>query len=225
MPIRNLIKTAALACGALAVTPALADGHGDHGDHGTVEVGPYTISAFELEDYSQEPTLCDELAANKDDPNRVSAGRSRSEITNLPAAIEACMEAVEAEPDNPRLNYQLGRVLGYSERGDEAMPYRIRAVEAGYPQSLFVIGFIHLMGMNIAQDTCTAAELIRLSGLRGRLAGQVGFPHYVLKGDFDACPVAKDKAEMLAMLDAAEPRSYYEELLVESLKARVEGME
>ena len=192
--------------------------------HETVQVGPYTVSEFDLADYSQEPTLCDEMAANPDDPNRVSAGRSQSAI-NLPAAIEACMAAVEAEPGNPRLNYQLGRVLGYSERGDEAMPYRIASVEAGYPQSLFVIGFIHLTGLNIAQDVCTAGELIRLSALRGRLAGQVGFPYYVLNGDFSDCAVTQDKAELLAMLDAANPRGFYEELLVDSLQHRVQEME
>ena len=183
-------------------------------------VGPYQVSEFDISQYSQEQTECDRLAANPDDPNRVAEGREKAEM-DLPAVVTACRAAVAAEPDNPRLNYQLARVLGYSGKGEEAMQYRIRAVNAGYPQSLFVIGYIHMLGQEIAQDKCLGGELMRLSGLRGRIAGQVGFPYYALDGQFDGCDVKMDKVEMLGMLDAAEPRSYYERLLVSSLKARV----
>jgi tetratricopeptide (TPR) repeat protein len=50
-----------------------------------------------------------------------------------PAAIAACQRAVAADPNNPRLNYLLGRAYGYSDRGEEAMPYRLKALEADYP--------------------------------------------------------------------------------------------
>ena len=63
-------------------------------------------------------------------------------------------EAVAADPENPRLNYQLGRAYGYSGMGEEAMPYRLKALEKDYPQSLFVIGYLYLLGRTIEQDTC-----------------------------------------------------------------------
>ncbi|MFN2099904.1 tetratricopeptide repeat protein [Altererythrobacter sp. MF3-039] len=213
------LKQAALALVAIAgLSAPLAA-------HETVTVGPYEITTFDPANHSQEPTECDKLASHPEDPFSVWEGKSSSRDIDLPAAIEACRKAVEADPANPRLNYQLGRVYGYSQRGDEAMPYRNAAIEGGYPQSLFVIGYIYIEGMNIEQDVCLGAELMRLSAFAGRFAGQVGFPHYVLSGRFDDCPVTKDTDEMLGMLAAAKPQGFYQNLLVASLKERVASAE
>ena len=182
---------------------------------------------FDPKAYSQEPTECDRLAAHPDDPHRVvSPGLERKAI-DLPKAIAACEAAVKADPKNPRLNYQLARVYGYSGVGEKAIPYRKAATDADYPQALFVVGFITLNGMNKQpQDTCAAADLIRRSALQGRLAGQVGFPHYVLSGTFDQCPVRKDWAELQRFLDAAKAQiggDYYQGLLVENLTRQVQA--
>ena len=142
---------------------------------------------------------------------------------DLPKAIEACRAAVAADPKNPRLNYLLGRVLGYSGRGAEGIANRQVAVDADYPQALFVIGYITLFGLNQQpQDTCKGAELIRRSALQERLAGQLGFPHYVLAGMFDACPVRKDRQEMLGFVAAARRQikgDYYQSVLADRLEA------
>jgi hypothetical protein len=88
-----------------------------------------------------------------------------------------------------------------------------------------VVGYIHLLGLAAPKDVCLAAELIRLSAIAGRFAGQVGFPAYVLEGQFKNCPVKIDRREMLAFLDAgkANPQGagYYEQLLVTSLRRQV----
>jgi tetratricopeptide (TPR) repeat protein len=177
---------------------------------------------FEPANYPQTPTECDRLASHPEDPHRVAPGRERPQI-DLPAAIAACQAAVKADPTNPRLNYQLGRVLGYSGRGSEALGNRAAAVDANYPQALFVIGYITMLGVNQQpKDVCRGAELIRRSALAGRLAGQLGFPKYVLAGDFDACPVRKDVAEMRGFVAAARQLmkgEYYQTLLADSLEA------
>ena len=182
---------------------------------------------FDPTRYSQEPTECDRLAAHPEDPNRVvSPGLERKAI-DLPKAIAACEAAVKADPANPRLNYQLARVYGYSGQGEKAIPYRRAATAADYPQALFVVGFITLNGMNKQpQDTCAAADLIRRSALQGRLAGQVGFPHYVLAGTFDRCPVRRDWAETQRFLDDAKSQigsDYYQGLLVDTLSRQVQA--
>jgi TPR repeat protein len=144
-----------------------------------------------------------------------------------PAAIKACTEAVKKDPENPRLNYQLGRAYGYSGMGKEAMPYRLKAVSKGYPQSLFVIGWIYMTGQNIEKNVCLGGFLLRESAFAGRIAGQLGFPTYVLDGNFNDCPdVKKDKAELLAMLDLAEKQmggNYYQQLLVMNLRQRIKS--
>lgn len=182
------------------------------------------VQPFDPSRYSQQPTECDRLASHPDDPNRVAEGRERRDI-DLPKAIAACEAAVRADPKNPRLNYQLARVYGYAGQGEKSLPYRRAATEADYPQALFVVGYITLLGMNKQpQDTCGAAELIRRSAHQGRLAGQLGFVHYVVTGRFDACPVQKDAVEMQGFLDAAKKQiggDYYQSLLVEQLERQL----
>jgi TPR repeat protein len=181
---------------------------------------------FDPSMYSQVPTACDVLASHPDDPNRVAPGRERAEIAkDFPGAIAACQSAVDRDPTNPRLQYQLARVLGYSGQGKLAMPYRAKAVEGRYPQALFVVGFLYLTGQNEnPKDLCRAGELIRESAIEGRIAGQVGFPRYAMQGLFDGCDVKVERMEMLGFLDAAAKQvagDYYRTMLVELVREAV----
>lgn len=173
-------------------------------------------------------TRCDELAAHPNDPDRVTAGVPER-LVDTKAAIAACQQAVSAEPANGRLNYQLARSLGYAGRGKEAAPFREAAVKADYPQALFVVGYIHLFGLNDAPvDACKAGELVRRSALKGRQAGLVGFPYWTLQGRFKGCAVPQDKGEMEGFLAQAKAQlngDYYQGLLVEALEAQLRGME
>lgn len=184
------------------------------------------IEKFDPKNFSQEITECDRLAAHGEDPFHVTTGVSQAAM-DKPAAIKACTEAVKNDPENPRLNYQLGRAYGYSGMGKEAMPYRLKAVSKGYPQSLFVIGWIYMTGQNIEKNVCLGGFLLRESAFAGRIAGQLGFPTYVLDGNFNDCPdVKKDKTELLAMLDLAEKQmggNYYQQLLVMNLRQRIQN--
>lgn len=174
--------------------------------------------------YSQEVTECDRLASHPDDPNRVAPGLSQSKI-DLPKAVAACQAAVASDPEHPRLNYLLGRTLGYSGRGAEGLGNRQRAVQAGYPQSLFVVGYMALYGINQQpKDICLGAELIRRAAIEERLAGQLGFTKYVVTGMFDDCPVRKDREEMLSFISAARQRigsDYYQGLLADLLESEL----
>ncbi|HPF27086.1 MAG: hypothetical protein R3F58_16625 [Steroidobacteraceae bacterium] len=175
---------------------------------------------FDVSKYSQEPTGCDRLASHGDDPLHVAPGLEKPQM-DLPAAIAACEVAVARDPENPRLRYQLGRVYGYSGQGEKATEHREAAVAANYPQALFVIGYLHLEGLNKApQDACRAAELIHRSAQYGRIAGQLGYPMWVMEGRFKGCKAPQDKAEMLAFLDAAaaQSRDFYHQSLVKLLK-------
>lgn len=178
---------------------------------------------FDRTKFSQEPTACDLLAAHPDDPNRVAPGRERAEIAkDYAGAIAACEAAVARDPENPRLRYQLARVLGYSGQGKLAMPHREKAIAGRYPQALFVNGFLYLTGQNEnPRDVCRAGELMRESAIEGRLAGLLGFPRYALQGTFAGCAVRQDRAEMLAFLDTAKQQvagDFYRAMLVDLLR-------
>ncbi len=183
------------------------------------EIGVYSPDA-----YSTEVTDCDRLAGHPSDPNAVTDGVSRGEM-DMPAAIAACERAVAADAENPRLNYQLARAYGYSGRHDKAAPYRERALRAGYPQSLFVMGYILVTGWGgNPPDPCYGGALIRRSAQAGRYAGLIGFPYYTVKGVFDGCSnLGTDAAELEAMLEAAEASGadYYQGLLIDLLRDRV----
>jgi hypothetical protein len=179
---------------------------------------------FDPAKYSQEVTECDRLASHPEDPFHVAPGLERKDI-DLPDAIAACEEAVRKDPANPRLNYQLARVYGYSGLGEKSIPYRAVAVDADYPQALFVVGYLTLYGVNKQpQDTCRAAELIRRSAQQERLAGQVGFVRWAMTGMFDECSVKRDPAEMLGFLEAAKKQTegdFYKDQLIELLEEQV----
>jgi hypothetical protein len=186
-------------------------------------VDPAAIKTFDRAAWPAKITACDRLSAHPDDPDRIAPGVEQKAI-NLDRAIKACAAALKTDPDNPRLNYQMARVHGYAGKHAEGEIYREKAVAAGYPQSLFVVGFIEVTGWSgNPKNVCHGAELVRRSALAGRLAGQVGFPHWVLGGAFAGCSVRQDKAEMQAMLTAAKPqaRDFYERLLIENLELRL----
>ena len=169
-------------------------------------------------------TDCDRLAAHPNDPDKVAPGVAQKDM-DLPGAVTACQIAVRNDPASGRLNYQLARALGYSGRGKEAAGNRDAAVKADYPQALFVVGYIHLFGLNDAEkDVCKAADLIRRSALKGRQAGLVGFPHWSLQGVFKACPVKQDTSEMAGFLKQARAQAdgdFYQTILIESIEARL----
>ena len=173
---------------------------------------------------AQTATDCDRLAAHPEDPDKIAPGVPQPQV-DLPRAIAACQAAVKADPVNPRLNYQLARTLGYAGRGDEAAGNRAAAVAGDYPQALFVVGYLHLFGLNkAAKDACKAGDLVRRSAIRGRFAGQVGFPHWALQGRFKACPVRQDWSEILGFLDAAKAQAgddFHKGLLVDTLTDQV----
>ena len=141
-----------------------------------------------------------------------------------PAAIAACQRAVAADPNNPRLNYQLGRAYGYSGRGEEAMPYRLKALEADYPQSLFVIGYLYSIGRTIELDICKAYELWQRAARYRRLAALVALPRHSLRGDFEVCGPALAPEALRAYLNEAKAQSndYYVGMLVDDLLAEVD---
>ena len=173
--------------------------------------------------FSQDVTECDRLASHGRDPGHVAPAVSSSGM-DKPAAIAACQRAVAADLDNPRLNYQLGRAYGYSGRGEEAMPYRLKALEADYPQSLFVIGYLYSIGRTIEPDICKTYELWQRAARYRRLAALVALPRHSLRGDFDACGPAIPPEDLRAYLNGAKSQSsdYYVGMLVDDLLAEVD---
>lgn len=169
--------------------------------------------------YSQAVSECDRLAGHPDDPFRVGPGVPTRDVKNE-LAIAACQTELIKDPKNPRVSYQLARVLTYAGRVSEAVPHIERAAATQYPQALFVTGYLYLSGAYEARkDACRAGELIRESAIWGRLAGQLGYPAFVLNGRFKGCAVNQDRAELIAFVEQARKGrlEYYPSVLAETL--------
>ncbi len=178
---------------------------------------------FDYSRWSQDVTECDRLAAHPRDPGRITEGVSSAEM-DKEAAIKACAAAVKADPENPRLNYQLARAYAYLGRGEEAMPYREQPLTVDYPQSTFVIGYVHLLGLNIEQNTCRALTLWQRSARYQRLAALISLPRHYLRGDFAECGIEISNDELRAYLEQAKVVSsdYYVTMLADELLARLD---
>lgn len=191
---------------------------------GTMSVDPFAdIKPYDRADWNRDVTECDRLASHPSDPEAVLDEGLTRETMDKPAAIEACLAALESDPDNPRLNYQLTRAYGYSGLHEQGDAYRAKAVTAGYPQALFVYGYIRIESWDgRPADPCYGGELVRRSAEAGRFAGLVGFPHYVQTGAFKGCETYPriDTNEIMGFLDEAEARAsgYYQTVLVETLQ-------
>lgn len=173
--------------------------------------------------WSQEVTECDIQASHGLDPFHVAPPVSRSTM-DFAKAEAACREAVTNDPENPRLNYLMGRVFGYSGQWEKAMPYRLKAVEAEYPQSLFVIGYLYFSGTTIDEkNPCKTITMWRRAAELGRLAAQVALPRHYMRGDFASCGVDIPTSELASFLDAADEQTsdFYTGMLIEDLKTEL----
>lgn len=140
-------------------------------------------------------TQCDREAGHGLDPDGVVAGVSRSAM-DFGAAEKACREAVAAYPAHARSNYQLGRVLYYSGRGKESLPFLQKSADAGYPQAIFVLGFIQTIEDQVPINYCAAAELWEKSAALDHPWTGVFLPWEYLKGTFDECDIELSNADL-----------------------------
>lgn len=107
-------------------------------------------------------TECDLLAADPDDPKKVAPGVPLEGLT-AEHLLEACVAALEHDPENPRLQFQLGRVLMASGAEADGMVALRRAAEADYPAANAAIG------MTLFLDDSKGAAA--LSEMKKALAG------------------------------------------------------
>jgi TPR repeat protein len=99
------------------------------------------FSALSSGAFAQDPPpapLCDLLAAHPFDPDRFGEGVMMDRMDGQ-RALEACEEAVTADPNNLRLVYQLGRAYTRLERDEEALPLYRRAAEAGRIAAMYAL--------------------------------------------------------------------------------------
>ncbi len=137
-----------------------------------------------------EPTACDLLASHPDDPDHLGPG-VESEAMDRQSALEACLEAVARNPDDPRAQYQLGRVWFYLGHTDAGLPHLRASADQGYAQAIFVLGYVHATGYGgLPPDLCRAAGLWLRSVEQDHPWSAWHLVDREVRGDFAPCDIA-----------------------------------
>lgn len=163
---------------------------------------------------------CDRLAAHPEDPQRVTPGLPQEQI-DFPTALAACEAAVKTEPDNPRVRYQLARLLFYSGQNERAVAEMKRSADAGHIQSQYIYGTFIVRARPFApRDPCIAERYWRRAADGGRQAARVQYVRHALKSYFDGCSATATDSELQSLVDAAgkDAKSLYEQVLVEDFR-------
>jgi len=109
-----------------------------------------------------EPTDCDRLAADPDDPDLPKGFPGVRppglNLTNAAAAVASCRVAWQATPDARRLSFQLGRALDRANNGAEAKVVLERAASLGSAAAMLELGYMYRGGLGVPQNFAMARE-------------------------------------------------------------------
>jgi len=170
-------------------------------------------------------TECDYQAGHKDDPDKVVPGISGSQM-DKPAAERACRAVLAEMPNHARTHYQLGRVLYYSGRAEEALRHLKIAADTGYRQAIFVLGYVQTIGeQQVPIDYCAAGELwLRSAALEHPWTGSFLVSEY-LSGHFADCDIELSDPELqrLARLTTDHVPFSHSEGRIEAMLAQLEA--
>lgn len=119
--------------------------------------------------FAGQPTECDRLAGSPTDPNRVGEGVGLYGIDPA-AAIAACEKTLAADPNNPRLLFDLGRAheasgsVGSSSADEMALAGKSykSAADQNYPAAEVALAAFYWRGSDgFQQDTSQAMLLLK----------------------------------------------------------------
>jgi TPR repeat protein len=170
------------------------------------------------------PTACDLLATHPLDPDKITAGVAGSVVRkDLDTAIQVCRADVARDPDNPRLVYNLGRVLFYDQQFAEGLKFIDKAAASGHRQSLFVAGLIYSRGSGgTSVDRCRATNLWLTAARGGHYGSTLTLAQRYLAGETRGC-VNLSAKDVQGLVDSVRKQpdagNYFHRLLFDALDA------
>ena len=144
----------------------------------------------------QSMTACDREVGHPSDPERVGPGVSSSQV-DTERAMAACRADLLADPDNPRLQYQLARAIVYhaDRHGtsyEEGMVYLAQSANGGHVQAMFVYGLM----LSREARVCEAAPWTRRAAEEGLKAARLAYVDSAVGGQWADCDVTFNKDVM-----------------------------
>lgn len=126
-------------------------------------------------------TDCDLYAADPNDPQRSVPGVTNG-LVNVRDALRACGFDLAADVDNPRLQFQFGRVLEIAGRYDWAEHYYELAGAQQYSAALVNIGYMARVGMGREVDYNRAFDFYMQAAALGNLRARTNIGTAYIKG-------------------------------------------
>lgn len=126
-------------------------------------------------------TKCDELAADPDDPMRLTAG-VRWDLVNRRAAVRACIAELVKDPSNRRVQFQLGRVLDIANQHSWADFYYRQAMERSYSAAVANLAYMYMTGRGRPAELSEAIRLLRVGADLGNLRTRTDLAESYLRG-------------------------------------------
>ena len=143
---------------------------------------------------------CDALAADPNDPTRTASGVADDAISAA-AAITACSEAAQAQPDLARLRFQLGRALLAGGRQKEAVAAFQQAAKSEHPGALAYLGTAYQYGAGGLQKSQAKADQLHAkadslgygtqAAARGASSGSAPKSASDMKGNYEQPTIVK----------------------------------
>ena len=133
---------------------------------------------------------CDQLTAHPDDPDKTPGTSAKFYLLQKKAhiAVNACRLALTAEPNNPRLQFQLGRAYVAKKENKQAVNYFRKASKQKYKAAIVSLGIMFRQGWGVEKDLKHAERLFRqgieLNSARGMYELGVLFGQVEEKEDF-----------------------------------------
>jgi len=126
-------------------------------------------------------TDCDLYAADPNDPQRVVPGVTNG-LVNIRDGLRSCGYALAADPDNPRLQFQLARVLEIAKRYDWAEHFYQLAATQQYSAALVNLGYMARAGIGREVDYKRALDFYMQAAPLGNLRARTNVGTAYIRG-------------------------------------------
>ncbi|RJG45628.1 peptidase [Mesorhizobium sp. DCY119] len=124
---------------------------------------------------------CDLYAADPNDPQRAVPGVTNG-MVNVRDGLRACAFALAADLTNPRLQFQLGRVLEIAGRYDWAEHFYALAGRQQYSAALVNLGYLARVGQGREVDYDRALDFYMQASALGNLRARTNVGSAYIKG-------------------------------------------
>ncbi len=126
-------------------------------------------------------TDCDLYAADPNDPQRVVPGVTNG-LVNVRDGLRSCGYALAADPSNPRLQFQLARVLEIAKRYDWAEHFYELASQQQYSAAFVNLGYMARAGIGREVDYKRALDFYMKAAPLGNLRARTNVGTAYIRG-------------------------------------------